>query len=159
MDHIQFRPYAPTDRAACLRIFRSNMPKFFTEQELDDFAGWLNAVESPLGREADDDVAHYYVGEVADGVMACGGWGIRAGADHATLIWGMVDAMRHGTGLGDALTRYRIAAFRAAYPAMPMTIDTSHHTAGFYERLGFCTEKFTEDGYAPGLHRHDMRMA
>jgi ribosomal protein S18 acetylase RimI-like enzyme len=141
-----------------MRIFRSNMPRFFTRSEEGDFAGWLDALDGPLGKEDEDDVAYYYVGELQGSVIACGGWGIRTGADHATLIWGMVDAAHHGSGIGRALTRHRLDDFGAAYPSMDMTIDTSHHTEGFYERLGFQTEKITEDGYAPGLHRHDMRL-
>lgn len=134
------------------------MPGFFTLSEEGDFNGWLDALEGPLGREADDDVAYYFVGELDGGVVACGGWGIRAGVDYATLIWGMVDASLHGTGIGRALTQHRLEHFRAQNPAMDMTIDTSHHTEGFYQRFGFATEKFTENGYAPGLHRCDMRL-
>ena len=74
------------------------------------------------------------------------------------LVWGAVHRAHHRKGIGELLTRYRLDHFRERHPMLDMTIDTSHHTAPFYERFGFRTEKFTEDGYAKGLHRHDMRL-
>ena len=150
------RNYRPEDREACLAIFRSNIPKFFTEGEEQDYRGWLDELDGI--KPAAPDNGHYYVLEVSGTVLGCGGWGIRDGADHATLIWGAVHKDYQGLGLGDALTRYRLDAFLKEHPAFDMTIDTSQHTAAFYERFGFRTQKITEDGYAKGLHRYDMRL-
>lgn len=38
-------------------------------------------------------------------------------------------------------------------------LDTSQHTRGFYERVGFRVERVVPDGYAPGLDRCDMCLA
>lgn len=149
------RPYQPADRTECLRLFRSNMPKYFTVQEEADFGQWLDQMEGKIPTPP-GDVVHYYVVEEAGRLHACGGWGIRAGEQHATLIWGMVDNARHGEGIGQALTGHRLAAAEAAYPGWPIRIDTSQHTAAFYARFGFAVQRITEDGYAPGLHRWDM---
>lgn len=154
---LRIRLYTPADRITCLCIFRSNQPKFFTAAEEDYFAAWLDQLDgakpAPLG-----DEAYYFVVQQNSDVVACGGWGVRAGVDRATLIWGMVHNSRHGHGIGQALTQHRLDHFRAAHPSMDMTIDTTQHTASFYARFGFATEKFTEDGYEPGMHRHDMRL-
>ena len=155
---LRIRPYITTDHAACLRIFRSNMPKFFIASEELDFIGWLDSLDGNNPGENDDGEVHYFVAEVDDDVRGCGGWGIRVGANNATLIWGMVDSACQGQGIGGALTQHRLDGFRAAHPAMDIAIDTSHHAAPFYKRFGFVTEKFTEDGYEPGLHRYDMRL-
>lgn len=158
MATISIRPYHPTDRSACLEIFSSNIPTFFTQEEEPYFIEWLDGLELSAHGKSADGVAYYFVAEVDGKVLGCGGWGIREGADHATLIWGAVHQDHHRVGIGDALTKYRIEDFRRCYATFPMTIDTSHRTAAFYERFGFTTERFTEDGYAPGLHRHDMRL-
>ncbi len=154
---LRLRPYVPADRTACLRTFRSNQPKFFTIAEEDYFTQWLDQMDGNTPMPPGDE-AHYFVAESGGEVLACGGWGIRAGADHATLIWGMVDNAHHGEGVGQTLTQHRLDGFRAAHPGMDITIDTSHHTAPFYARFGFVSEKFTEHGYAPDMHRHDMRL-
>ena len=39
-----------------------------------------------------------------------------------------------------------------------VALHTSHLTSAFYERLGFRTTRIVPDGYATGLHRHDMTM-
>jgi GNAT superfamily N-acetyltransferase len=158
MSSISIRAYLPSDRTACLCIFRSNQPKYFTASEELDFIRWLDALDGTAPDEKGDGEVHYFVAEAGGKIVGCGGWGVRIGADHATLIWGMVDAAYHSQGIGAALTKYRLENFRVAYPTMDITIDTSHHTAPFYERLGFITEKITKDGYEQGLHRYDMRL-
>lgn len=151
-------PYMPADHAACLHIFRSNQPKYFTADEELDFIRWLDGLNGTQPPEDGDGEVYYFVAQKGQRVLACGGWGIRTGAHHATLIWGMVDSVHHGNGIGTAITQHRLEHFRALHPGMDMTIDTSHHTAPFYERFGFVTETFTKDGYEPGLHCHDMQL-
>lgn len=155
---VLIRPYTPADYSRCLAIFNSNVPKFFTPGEAEDYARWLSGLGELPTHRYDKGELHYFVAEQSGSVLACGGWGIREGADHATLVWGAVDNEYHRLGIGHALTEFRISNFRQHYPSFPLTIDTSHHTAPFYEHFGFRTEKFTENGYAPGLHRHDMRL-
>lgn len=156
--NLSIRPYTPADRNACHEIFRSNIPKYFTPREEPLYLRWLDGQDGVLPPEEGDDETHYFVLELDGIVRGCGGWGVRLNADHSTLIWGAVHRDFHKRGLGAALTDYRIRDFQKAHPGMDMTIDTSHHTAPFYERYGFRTEKFIEDGYAEGLHRCDMRL-
>lgn len=153
------RPYASSDREACLGIFRSNIPKYFTVEEESWYRRWLDGLDGVLPPEDPGGEARYFVVECKGIACACGGWGIRATDDHATLIWGTVHNDRHREGIGTMLTQFRIEDFRKAHPSLPMTIDTSHYTAPFYERFGFRTERFTENGYTEGLHRHDMRLS
>jgi predicted GNAT family N-acyltransferase len=152
------RPYTRADRNACQEIFRSNIPKYFTQDEDAWFQRWLDTLDGVLPPEDGDGETHYFVLERDGVVLACGGWGIKSGRDHATLIFGMVHRDFLGHGIGQVLTEFRLADFHKAYPGMPITIDTSHHTEGFYARFGFVTERYTENGYGPGLHRHDMRL-
>ncbi len=45
-------PYTPNDHAACLRIFDSNTPRFFTREERSAFAAFLDALPgSCMGRQ------------------------------------------------------------------------------------------------------------
>ncbi len=156
MSSILIRLYSPRDRESCIGIFRSNIPRFFTAAEEADFSGWLDELDGAVPTGGGE--AHYFVAEVDGSVQGCGGWGIRIGADHATLIWGAVHRDHHRAGVGDALTRYRLDHFRRTQPDLELTIDTSQHTAPFYERYGFRTERITNDAYAKGLHRYDMRL-
>ena len=122
------------------------MPEFFTAGERDEFADFLSELPGP------------YLVCVAGGkdVLACGGWAIRASDRAADLCWGMVRRDRHGSGLGEALTRVRIEGARTDGRARHIALNTSQHTVGFYERLGFRAVRVQADGYAPGLDRYDM---
>lgn len=146
------RPYEPKDRAACLGLFDSNVPRFFDPSEKAGYAAFLDGLDSP-----------YQVVERPDGlgggrIVACGGLAVEPDGRTATLCWGMVEGGLHGRGVGTALTEARLAAARATPGVEVVRLDTGRWTTGFYERFGFVLERVTPDGYAPGSDRHDMRL-
>ena len=141
------RPYEARDRDGCLALFDSNTPVFFDTTERDGYAAWLDA--GPAG---------YQVIERDGRIVACGGHAVEADGATASLCWGMVDGRLHKTGLGQALTEIRIAAARAEPGVTAIQLDTSQHTEGFYRRFGFVTLEVTPDAFAPGIHKHEMRL-
>ncbi|HYJ80835.1 MAG TPA: GNAT family N-acetyltransferase [Longimicrobiaceae bacterium] len=144
---MRVRDYTPADRSACLAVFDSNVPEFFVPPEREGLGAFLDALPGP-----------YLVVEDDAGVMVgCGGYAINADAT-ADLCWGMVVRELHGTGLGRLLLRARLDRIRADPAVAAVALNTSQHTRGFYERLGFVTEQVLPDGYAPGLDRCDMRL-
>ena len=144
-----FRDYSPLDLDACLDVFDSNVPRFFKPNERDAFRSFLRELPGP-----------YLVLVTSGGrVAACGGYAINPDDGSADLCWGMVCKGLHGNGLGRCLTRRRIELSVRDPRVREICLHTSQHTAGFYERLGFSTIGVLEDGYAPGLHRCDMRMS
>ena len=143
------RDYSPLDLEACLEVFDSNVPRFFKPNERDEFRSFLHELPGP-----------YLVLVTRGGrVAACGGYAINRDDGSADLCWGMVREDLHGTGLGRRLTRRRIELSVRDPRVREVCLHTSQHTAGFYERLGLSTIGVLEDGYAPGLHRCDMRMS
>lgn len=145
---MRVREYTAADRGACLSVFDSNVPRFFVTDERAPFAAFLDALPGP-----------YLVLEDEDGaVVGCGGYAVTPGTATVNLCWGMVRQEHHGTGLGKLLTVARLERIRADAAIEAVGLDTSQHTVGFYQRLGFRTERVTPDGYAPGLDRCDMRL-
>jgi predicted N-acetyltransferase YhbS len=144
-DTLTIRPYQPADREACLHIFRSNIPAYFTPPELAEFAAFLDAPSCT-----------YFVAEQAGVIVGCGGYALEAHG--GALCWGMVDQARHKQGVGQALTQFRLDTMRAA-GVRTVWIDTSHLTAPFFARFGFVSTQVDRDYYAPGLHRHLMCCA
>ncbi|WP_161882888.1 GNAT family N-acetyltransferase [Deinococcus alpinitundrae] len=146
------RSYTPTDRSACLELFSSNVPGFFTEHERTDFATFLDRVEG-----VEDGAEPYFVLEREGEVVACGGVGHETFPTLAYLSWGMVRGDLHGTGLGSDLTRSRLDWLRRHWPAAShVKIDTSQSTEGFYARYGFEVMEREQDGFGPGLDRVRM---
>lgn len=146
---MEMRPYMPADLDAIVAIFRSNIPKYFTPEEepgLYDF----------LEEHADE----YYVVQVGGEVVGAGGIALNADIDPKTvsLCWGMVREDHLGTGLGKVLTEFRIRRAQEKYPGVAITIGTSQHTEGFYQKFGFATVEHTPDGYGRGIDMCRMRL-
>lgn len=150
MPIIAVRPYAASDRDACLALFDGNVPRFFAPDERAGFAQFLD--------HRAGDWAYQLL--MLDGaVVACGGHALNHDRTAALLCWGMVDRRRHGTGLGTLLTTARIDAARACATVRCISIDTSQHTAAFYQRFGFAADSIVPDGYGAGLDRWNMTLA
>jgi GNAT superfamily N-acetyltransferase len=143
----EFRPYTPDDRAACAALFAANTPHWFAVHELEQYESFL-----------DDGPGSYFL-MLENGVII-GAGGIEVEPQRATgwLTWGMVDSTRHGEGLGKSLLDYRLEQLRADSRVTRVCIDSSQHTAPFYEKYGFTTQRIIPDGYAKGLHRHEMEL-
>ncbi|HEY7334492.1 MAG TPA: GNAT family N-acetyltransferase [Bryobacteraceae bacterium] len=141
------RPYAPSDRAACLDIFDSNTPQFFHPVERPDFEAFLNLPDCA-----------YFVMEHEGGVVGCGGYAIAENGAVASLVWGMIRTDLHGHGLGRFLLLFRLREIGRAGGVQMVRLGTSQRTAAFFGKQGFKTISVDKDGYAPGIDRIEMAM-
>jgi predicted GNAT family N-acyltransferase len=144
----RFRPYSQADQEAVIAIFRSNIPKYFTSGEEQGLVNFLS-----------DDVRDYYVIEINGEVVGAGGIGLNEQEPlTVSLCWGMVRQDHLGTGLGKALTQMRINIARERFDGAPLSISTSQHTQGFYEKFGFELTRHEVDGFSPGIDICEMRL-
>jgi len=139
------RRYKPSDIEAVVAIFRSNIGKYFVEAEEKELREFLEAFS--------DD---YFVIEIIDEVVAAGGIALNED-ETISLCWGMVRTDLIGTGLGKKLTLFRMEKGREKWGDRPFVTSTSHHTEGFYKKLGFETVEHTPDGFGPGIDICKMR--
>lgn len=147
MPTVSVRELQVDDIPTCVEIMRSNVPTFFTQHELEDFEAWVGTAKSPYLVIVRDDV-----------VVGCGGYAIDRETGTASFTWGMIRSDLHRIGLGSLLLRERVARIVRDGHAGAIILDTSQHSRGFFERHGFLAVNETRDGYAPGLHRIDMRL-
>ncbi|MDH7800746.1 MULTISPECIES: GNAT family N-acetyltransferase [unclassified Rhizobium] len=144
---ITSRPYAIKDEPACLAVFDSNVPHFFAVDERSQYVEFL---ASPV-------LEHFYlVLQARDAIVGCGGLQVMAEKKTAFFSWGMIAGDYHGKGLGRSLAEARLNQARSIPEIETITLNTSQHTKGFYEKLGFTPTKVTPNAYAPGLDRWDM---
>ena len=144
---MRIRAYTPEDKAACLAIFDGNAAKFFADHERAEFATFL-----------DEDADLYFVMEHDTGVIACGGFFVIPNTPVAILTWGMVAREQHAWGIGRLLLLTRLQRLCEDPSVAVVKLQTSQHTCGFFEKVGFKTEKITENGYGAGLDRYDMTL-
>jgi ribosomal protein S18 acetylase RimI-like enzyme len=144
---LNVRPYRPSDRAACMAVFNSNVGGSFIESERAQFARYLDELPGP-----------YFVVEDGNEIIACGGFAPGDDPRTADLCWGMVRYDRQRSGIGNVLTTHRIEEIRKTNMFRDVMLRTSQDTEAFYERLGFKTERIVENGIAPGMDTYEMRL-
>lgn len=144
----KIRRYRPADRKAVLAAFRSNVPDHFPASE----EAWLRAA-------LDERDGPFFVVAEGEAVLAFGGYELSPFYNLGTLVFGLVRADRHGTGIGRALLHYLLLhmAGRKQRPRW-VTVDTHPHTAGFFERCGFEVMARWPGGYRSGRDRVDLRF-
>jgi N-acetylglutamate synthase-like GNAT family acetyltransferase len=141
----EIRPYLAWDRSDCIEIFESNRPEYFDAGELPIFTAFLDTLPTT-----------YFVLEVSGQATGCGGWLPAEDGGGAELVWGMVRANLHKTGLGKMLLTWRLREIAKNPNISTVTMDTSQHSVGFFEKFGFRVTRWRLDWYGPGLHRLDM---
>lgn len=140
------RGYESRDLDACLALINSNTPKYFANEESDEFADDLTRRDGlPESKRWP-----FFVLETQGNIRACGGFAIQNDGV-ATLVWGMVAANEHRQGLGTALLNYRLQLLRTR--AVRVELDTTPQSFNFYQRFGFQAYKHIKDGYGPGLDK------
>ncbi|MDQ3143241.1 MAG: GNAT family N-acetyltransferase [Bacteroidota bacterium] len=150
------RDYFPGDREECIEIFISNVPKFFAAEELEDFKGFLNGRDSAQLAYNNTESEYYFVVELDDEVVGCGGFYIPRDDSNARFVWGMIKNSYHLKGIGKVFLEYRLNKIRLLKPNAAISLDTTQHTFKFFEKFGFTTTKVQKDFYAKGLDRYDM---
>lgn len=144
---ITIRPFVAADLSACLEIFDSNVPGFFTPAERDEFRQDMESADSPMP----------YLLLLRDGEpVACGGLILGTTGRNASLSWGMVARAHHRQGLGARLLQARLDMARSIPGLTEVTLSTSQHSRGFYARSGFTLLRSIPDGFGPGMARCDM---
>lgn len=152
---IIIRKYRDSDKESCMAIFLTNVPKYFTVEEVDEFDRFLTKLNDP---EAKDNPP-YFVMELENKLIGCGGFGEKKGIDGAdaiTFVWGMVDRSYHKQGYGEKLLQFRLAEIPLHFPGKQVILDTTQFSYTFFEKYGFKTVKITENSYGEGMHRYDM---
>lgn len=147
---LEFRKYSAEDRADCIDVFRSNIPKYFRDFEQPEFEGFLDAGQHP-----------YFVATLSSArIIGCGGFGVTAGATTADLCWGMVASDFHGRHIGEFLLAGRLRAILGKRDDIDsVRLSTSQLTDGFYQKYGFAVVERQVDGIAEGLDTVQMRLS
>ena len=153
---ISIRPYEKADKEACLLAFKSNIPLYFTEEEVNDFESFLERYQDPDSSMNVKKLTYYYVVVLNGEVIGCGGFGDKDHTQVITLAWGLIHQAFHKNHFGEKLLSFRLAQIKQHHPKASVFIDTVQHTFQFFEKFGFKTTKITKDYYALGLDRYDM---
>ena len=153
---IVIKSYNQSYKQGCLAAFQSNIPIYFTPEEINDFSSFLE--QRALPKEGEIQSTYYYVVLRNNEVVGCGGFGERERDGTVTLAWGLVHSTFHKQGFGKLLLKHRLSEAKNVYPSKTIYLDTTQHSYPFFEKFGFKTTKITNDFYMQGMHRYDMEF-
>lgn len=139
------RPYKINDRNSLIKILRANTPKYFAPSEEKDFEIYL-----------DDELEDYFVVEVGNEVIGCGGINYSYPSKEAFISWDLIHPDHHFKGFGNKLLDHRIRLIKNNKKINTIIVRTSQHTDKFYEKGGFKLEFTKKDFWAEGIDLYHM---
>jgi N-acetylglutamate synthase-like GNAT family acetyltransferase len=151
------RAYRITDQEACIHCFTTNVPDFFTQDEIQEFTTFLENYVTQFNNPTDQRKTCFFVVEADNKIVGCGGFGDKNGNQIISLAWGHIHKDYHKHGLGKALLLFRLKEIKKIFPALPVIIDTTQFSYGFYEKNGFNTVQVIPDFYTVGMHKYEMK--
>ena len=149
------REFVKADKEECIKAFKSNVPVYFTEDEVNDFERFLDTYSTQLIKTTIRRT-YYYVVVLDAKIIGSGGFGDKENNGVISLAWGLIHTNYHKKGFGKKLFLYRLEKLKHLYVNPQVVLDTTQHTYTFFEKMGFVITKITEDFYTKGMHRYDM---
>lgn len=138
------RTYQEGDFDQVLHIFKTNVPNYFSAEELYDLKEYIK-----------DEIEDYYLVLKNDEVIGAGGINYDSDQITARLSWDFMDQSLHLSGAGTALTQYRIQHIKKINHIKRLIVRTSQFADGFYAKQGFTEIERIQNYWAEGF---DMVM-
>jgi ribosomal-protein-alanine N-acetyltransferase len=147
MDHnkLNIRAYTETDQQTVLQLLKSNIPKYFAANELKDFERYLN-----------QELDHYYVVEINDEIVGCGGINFENSQTIAKISWDLIAPQYQQQGIGTQLLQYRLAYIKSIKTVKSLRVRTSQLAYPFYEKNGFVLKDIHKNYWAKGFDLYTM---
>lgn len=139
------RKYASTDRENVIELVRLNTPAYFSPTEEKDLIYYL-----------DHHLENYFVLEIENELLGCGGFNASENPEMMRLSWDIIHPQSQGKGLGSALTKFRIQRIREIQGVKIISVRTSQLVYKFYEKLGFELKETSKDYWAEGFDMYRM---
>lgn len=140
------RKHIGSDKDRLLELLRLNTPEYFSANEEQDLIDYL-------ANHADN----YYVLEVDNVILGCGGFNLSEDAEMAKISWDIFHPESQGKGLGTALTKFRIERIKEIEGIKTLSVRTSQLVYKFYEKFGMEIREIIKDYWDEGfdLYRLD----
>jgi len=139
------REYKNADKEAVLNLLRLNTPKYFAPEEESDLVYYL-----------ENEIEHYFVLEINNQIVGCGGFNFSEDKTTGKISWDIFHPDFQGKSLGSTLLNYRIEKLFKFDGLQKILVRTSQLAYKFYEKQGFKLIEITEDYWAKGFHLYKM---
>ncbi|CAH0995708.1 hypothetical protein EMA8858_01833 [Emticicia aquatica] len=144
---MQIRKYQHSDRKSIIDLLRQNTPTYFAPSE-----------ESDLNDFLDNHLENYFVVEVENEVLACGGFNTSEDEKIIRISWDIVHPQFQGKGLGSKLIKFRIQKIKEIKNIEIIVVRTSQLVYQFYEKFGFELKEIVRNFWADGFDLYHMEL-
>ncbi len=142
---MQIRPYLESDSEFVLELFDRNTPSFFSPDERGDLIFYL-----------ENEIENYFVLEVEDIIVACGGYNKGTLPSEMRISWDLVHPDYQGKGYGSALLKYRIQKIQEDKTINLISVRTSQLAYKYYEKNHFVLNEVVHHYWAEGFDLYSM---
>lgn len=143
------RQYQQSDTENILNILDLNTPEYFSPNERKDLIYYL-----------DNYAQNYYVVEIGDELVGCGGFNLSEDCKTGKISWDIIRPQKQGLGIGTELTKYRIREMKKINSIIIISVRTSQLVYPFYEKFGLEIREIVKDYWDKGfdLYRLDCSI-
>jgi ribosomal-protein-alanine N-acetyltransferase len=143
--NISIRPYENRDKPAVLNLLKLNTPAYFAPEEEPDLIYYL-----------DNEIESYFVLEVNNMIVGCGGFNFSGDQATGKISWDIFHPDHQGKSYGSMLVQYRIDRLKEFKGLQTIIVRTTQLVYRFYEKQGFKLNEVVENYWAPGFHLYKM---
>lgn len=146
---MNIRKHRESDRERILELLRLNTPEYFSPDEEEDLVYYL-----------DNHADNYYVLEISNIIVGCGGFNLSEDGETGRISWDIIDTRYQGKGYGSILTKFRIEKMKEIDTIKTISVRTSQLVYPFYEKFGLKIREIVKDYWAEGfdLYRLDSTI-
>ncbi len=139
------RSYKESDFEAVCELFKLNSPYYFAPKEFAELQDYLQ-------HKKED----YFVIEINNSLIACGGINYFPDEHIARLSWDIVHPEFQGAGFGTLLVKHRMNLLKDNSNIKSIVVRTSQLTSKFYEKKGFQLVQTKDHFWADNFHLHQL---
>lgn len=145
---IVIRKIKQEDKTSLVQIMKNNVPQYFAETEVDDYADYL-----------ENEVQDYFVAVLDDKIIAGAGINYDRDKQLAKISWDVVDTGFHHQGIGTLMLNHRLDIISNKKNIKSIIVRTSQHAYAFYEKHGFKLLERHIDYWAEGFDMYKMSLS
>lgn len=134
------RDYVHEDKEKILELLRMNTPAFFSSDEESDLIFYL-----------ENEIEKYFVVELENEIVGCGGINFKEDGSVGLLSWDFLHPNFQRKGIGKALLHHRLKLLKLIPEIKTIRVRTSQHANSFYEKGGFVLKERVKDYWAEGF--------
>lgn len=139
------RPYIVSDKKRLLKIFNLNAPKYFDENEINDFVEYL-----------DKNANTYLTIEVDNKIVGGTGYYVNENDKSGRITWIFFDPNYSGQGLGKKSVEHCLKILSKDERVEKFVVTTSQLAYKFFEKFDYQIIRIEKDYWGEGLDLYEM---